>query len=101
MATILQVLYPSDKVTIQDEFGNHDARYLTLGNTNPASGNRFYVSLSGRDVGIDWQAGDRVMVELSLTAYKHQGQWHICHPSDALELIEISSIQDNNKEVVI
>ena len=95
MATILNIRSSSDIVTIQDEvFGNHDARYLTLGNTNPASRNRFYVSLSGRDVGIDWQAGDRVMVELSLTAYKHQGQWHICHPSDALELIEIGYLKD-------
>jgi hypothetical protein len=100
MATILQVLSSSDKVTVQDEvFGNHDERYLTLGNTNPASENRFYVSLSGQDAQRDWQAGDRIMVELGFLAYKHQGQWHISHPSDALKLIEISSM-DNNKEVI-
>ena len=97
MATILQVLSSSDKVTVQDEvFGDHDVRYLTLGNSNPASGNRYYVSLSGQDAQIDWQAGDRVMVELSLVAYKHQGQWHISHPSDALKLIEIGYLEDKS-----
>lgn len=97
MATILELLSSSDKVTIQDEvFGNHDERYLTLGNRNSASENRYYVSLTGQDAGIDWQAGDRIMVELSLTAYKHQGQWHISHPSDALDLIEISNLKDKS-----
>ena len=98
MANILQVLSVSDQVTVQDEvFGNHDERYLTLGNRNSASENRYYVSLSGQDAEIDWHAGDRVMVELSLVAYKHQGQWHISHPSDAMKLIEIGKLEDISK----
>jgi len=98
MANILQVLSSSDKITIQDEvFGNHDERYLTLGCCNPESGNQFYISLSGQDAGIDWQAGDRIMVDVSLLAYKHQGHWHVGHSSDALTLIEINTIQDNHK----
>jgi hypothetical protein len=96
MATIFRLLSVSDMVTIQDEFGNHDERYLTLGNSNPASGNRFYVCLSGQDAEIDWQVGDRIMVELSLTAYKHHGEWHISHPSDAITLVEIGKFEEKD-----
>lgn len=98
MATILQVLSSSDKVTVQDEvFGDHDVRYLTLGNSNPASGNRYYVSLSGQDAQIDWQAGDRVMVEFSLCAYKHGNQWHMVKCPDSIHFMEIGIVSNNSK----
>lgn len=96
MATILQLLSSSGKAAIQDDInGNHDVRYLTLGDTNPASGNRYYVSLTGPDAVIDWQVGDSVMVELGFFAYKNKGQWHVSHRSDAMNLIEINTIKEN------
>ena len=95
MVEILSVLSASDKVAVLDkEFGNHDVRYLTLGERNPASGNRYYVSLSGENADIEWQPGDRIMVELSLTAYKTHGKWHVCHFPDAINLIEIDTTKD-------
>jgi hypothetical protein len=98
MLNIYNVLSSSGRTTIQDDnYDYHDVRYLTLGDANPASGNRYYVSLSGQDAGIDWQAGDRVMVEISLVAYKHQGQWHIGHSSDSLKLIEIDKVDKKKK----
>ena len=95
MATIFQVLSTGAKTTIQDEaYENHDVRYLTLGDTNPASGNRYYVSLSGENTDIEWQPGDRIMVELSLTAYKTHGQWQTCHCPDSINFIEINTLKD-------
>ena len=95
MVTIFQVLSFGSKTTIQDEvYGNQDVCQLTLGDTNPASGNRYYVSLSGENADIEWQPGDRIMVELSLTAYKTHGQWHVCHFPDAINLIEIDTTKD-------
>jgi len=98
MATILQVMSVSGKTTVMDKvFENHDVRYLTLGNQNPASGNRYYVSLTGPDAEVDWQEGDSVMVELGFFAYKNKGQWHISHCSDAMNLIEIDSNVNNDE----
>lgn len=95
MVTILQVLSAGAKNTIQDEvYGNHDERQLTLGDTNPASDNRYHVSLSGKNADIEWQPGDRVMVELSLTAYKTQGQWHTSHCPESINFIEINTLKD-------
>ena len=93
MASIFNVLSVSDKVAVQDDYlGDHEARYLTLGDRNPASGNRYYVSLTGQDAQIDWQVGDRIMVELPFVAYKHQGQWHMSHRSDSLRFVEMDNI---------
>ena len=98
MATILELLSSSDKVTIQDEvFGNHDERYLTLGNRNSASEKRYYVSLSGQDAQIDWQAGDRIMVELRFVAYQQSGQWHMGNSSGSIDLIEVGRVTNNLK----
>ena len=95
MVTIFRVLSAGSKTTVQDEvYGNHDERQLTLGDTNPASGNRYYVSLSGKNADIEWQPGDRIMVELSLTAYKTQGQWHTSHCPDSINFIEIDTLKD-------
>lgn len=95
MVEILSVLSASNKVAVLDkEFGNHEVRYLTLGDINPASDNRYYVSLSGENADIEWQPGDRIMVELSLTAYKTQGQWHVCHCPDSINFIEINTLKD-------
>ena len=100
MTSILEVVSSSGKTTRQDDIlGNQEVRFLTLTDWGGQSDNRYYVSLSGENAQIDWQEGDRIMVELGFLAYKHQGQWHISHPSDALKLIEISSM-DNNKEVI-
>ena len=96
MVTIFRVLSAGAKNTIQDDvYGNHDERQLILGDTNPASGNRYYVSLTGPDAVIDWQVGDSVMVELGFFAYKNKGQWHVSHRSDAMNLIEINTIKEN------
>ena len=100
MTSILEVVSSSGKTTRKDDIlGNQEVRFLTLTDWGGQSDNRYYVSLSGENAQIDWQEGDRIMVELGFLAYKHQGQWHISHPSDALKLIEISSM-DNNKEVI-
>ena len=100
MATILSVLSASDKVTVPDEdIGNHDARYLTLGDRNPASGNRYYVSLTGQDAQIDWHVGDRIMVELAFVAYKQQGQWHMSHRSDSIKYVEMDNVKNNCKRI--
>ena len=95
METIFQVLSSGSKNTIQDEvYGNHDERQLTLGDKNPASENRYYVCLSGENADIEWQPGDRIMVELSLTAYKTQGKWHVSHCPDSINLIDINVLKD-------
>lgn len=102
MTSVLEVVSSSGKTPRQDDIlGNQEGCFLTLTDKGGQSDNRYYVSLSGQDAQIDWQEGDRIMVELSLVAYKHQGEWHISHPSDALKLIEISSIQDIIKDVKI
>lgn len=98
MATILKVLSVSGNTTILDNVCNHDVKYFTLGDQNPASGNRYYVCLSGKAADIDWQVGDCIMVELSLLAYKSQGQWQINHCGDSINLVEIGII--NNKKAV-
>ena len=92
MTAILQVLSASGKTTIKDEYGNHDVLYLTLGDKNPASGNRYYVCLSGKDVDIQWEKGDRIMVELSFLAFKQHGQWHTSHCSDSISFVEMDNI---------
>ena len=100
MATVLKVLSASGQATIQDDyFGDHEARYLTLGNRNPASGNRYYVSLTGQDAQRDWQVGDLIMVELSFIAFKHQGQWHMSHRSDSLSFVEMDNVNNNCKKI--
>ena len=98
MATIFKVLSSSVKGTIQDNiYGNCDERFLTLGNINPTSGNRYHFSLTGEGASIDWKEGDSIMVELKMCAYKTNGQWHINHHSDTLKFIEIANINENNK----
>ena len=95
MADIYIVKSVTEKQTLQDDIsGNQVVRYLTLGDKNPASGNRYYVCLSGKNADIEWQPGDRIMVELSLTAYKTQGQWHTSHCPDSINFIEINTLKD-------
>ncbi|MBO5630475.1 MAG: hypothetical protein J5965_15535 [Aeriscardovia sp.] len=98
MATILKVLSVSNKNSIQDRvLGNQGKLYLTLADKDERSDNRFYVSLSGKDAFMDWQLGDRIMVELNFIAYKNKGQWHNSYASDAIEIIEIGNINDNKR----
>ncbi len=100
MATVLKVLSASGQATIQDDlFGNQDVRYLTLGDKNPASGNRYHISITGKDAEIEWHEGDSIMVELSLCAYKTHEQWHMSHRSDSINFVEItnSNIIENGK----
>ena len=100
MVSIFQVLSSGAKNTIQDEvYGNHDVRYLTLGDKNPASGNRYYVCLTGQDAQIDWHVGDRIMVELAFVAYKQQGQWHMSHRSDSIKYVEMDNVKNNCKRI--
>lgn len=93
MATVLKVLSASGQATIQDDlFGNQDVRYLTLGDKNPASGNRYHVSITGKDAEIEWHKGDSIMVELSFCAYKTHEQWHMSHRSDSINFVEITNL---------
>ena len=93
MVEILSVLSASGKVAMLDEeFGNHDVRYLTLGERNPASGNRYYVCLTREDAEIAFEVGDKVMVELNMCAYKHSGRWHKCLRGDSMKLIEMENV---------
>ena len=95
MKTILQVLSVSDKVTIQDNlFKKHVIRYLKLGDKNPASENRYYVSLTGKDAENEWQSGDEILLEMNLLAIKTQGQWHMSHHSDEIKFIEVTNNND-------
>ena len=63
--------------------------YLTATDSGGSSENRYYVSVTGDAAKVDWQEGDRIMVELGLLAYNHGGQWHTSHSSDEMEFIEI------------
>lgn len=65
--------------------------YLTLGDINSLSGNRYHFRLSGKEAAIDWHEGDRLMLNLSLCAYKTQGQWCLNTCDDSLKLVEIKS----------
>lgn len=56
---------------------NQTVCYLTLGDMNSQSGNRYFVRLMGKGAEIDWQAGDRLMLNLSLSAYKTQGNGNL------------------------
>lgn len=80
MREILQVLKAK---------GNQDVRFLTLTDCSGNSENRYYVCLTGLDARIDWQEGDRIMLELGICAYYHREQWYPSHRSDAVKLIEI------------
>ena len=80
MREILQVLKAK---------GNQDVRFLTLTECSGNSENRYYVCLTGKDARVDWQEGDRIMLELGIYAYYNKGQWHPCHHSDVVKLIEI------------
>lgn len=94
MVEILSVLSSTRSTEMDEEFGNQEVVYLTLGHTSPASGNRFYVRISGDDAHVDWHEGDKVMVELSLCAYKHQGHWHMSHHGNSLRFVEVMINKD-------
>ena len=74
-----------------DGHGGMTICYLTLGYINSQSDNRYIISLSGQEAAIDWHEGDRLMLNLSLCAYKTQDQWHLNTCADSLKLIEIES----------
>jgi len=98
MATIFKVISASNDISIQDEImGCQDNRYLTLTETGEGSDNRYYVSLTGKAANVDWQEGDRIMVELNFIAYKNRGQWHSSHHSYAINLIEIENSHQKNE----
>ena len=65
--------------------------YLTLGDINSQSDNRYIIRLTGKKAAIDWHEGDRLMLNFSLCAYKTQGQWHLNNCDDSLKLVEIKS----------
>ena len=98
MVSILNVLSSSGKTTVYDEFGeNHDERYLTLINSNGDSDIRYYVSLSGKDAEIEWQEGDRLMVDLGFCAYKSHGQWHMSHNRESIKVVDVDfKIEDSD-----
>lgn len=98
MASILQVLSASGKTTVQDEYGNHDVRYLTLGDKKPVSGNRYYVSLSGKDADVELKEGDRIMLELCFCAYKINGRWHMSNNRNCIKFIEMGNCNDYEKK---
>ena len=93
MTKAFEVLAVSGKAA---DYGHQDRIYLTLSEPSGKSENRYYVSLTGKEANLDWQIGDCILVNLGLCAYKNMGQWYVCHHPGALELIEISTT-DNNK----
>ena len=98
MVSVFKVLSASGKATLDEEnLTKMFANYLTLGDKSPASGNRYYVRLTGDVAKVDWQEGDRIMAELSILAYNHHNQWHSCHHTDSIELIEIGNSNVNFK----
>lgn len=88
MSEIFQVL---------DTNRSKDVCFMTLTDCNYNSENRYYVSLVGNAARVDWKRGDRIMVDMSLCAYKNKGIWHGCHPSNTLKLIEIGNIDYGKK----
>jgi len=88
---ILRILASSDQQKSRDALrGVQAEQWLTLTDADPDSDNRYYIRLSGDAAETDWQAGDKLMVELSLYAYKHAGHWQMSSQHDSIELIEIS-----------
>jgi len=77
------------KAKFYDSQDSRTVCYLTLGDVNSQSDNRYYVRLIGKEAEIDWQKGDRLMLNLSLSAYKTQGQWQFNDSKDTINLIEI------------
>jgi hypothetical protein len=80
-------------------FRNQDVVYLTLGDLNSESQNRYFVSIKGLDAKSDWQEGDRILVKLSLLANRNNGQWKKSHCPDSIELIEIGIKNDNQLNI--
>ena len=70
--------------------GSQEARFLTLTDCSGNSENRYYVCLTGLDARVDWQEGDKLMLELRCPAYKHHNQWCVSHQADSVEFIECS-----------
>ena len=97
MRDILVVLSASGKTTKPGEKFEEEC-FLTLTDCYGDSANRYYVRLTGKPAEVDWQEGDRLMVDMHLHAYKHHGLWLPCHDSDAMKLIEIGQIKDDYEE---
>ena len=92
MAEIFVVKSSTEKQMLNDKlFGNQVVRYVTLTDKNPASENRYYVSLTGQNAEIEWHEGDKIMLELCFVAYKSNGHWYMGNSSDAIELVEFKS----------
>lgn len=90
MSTVLQILSSSGRAARQDGVSEYQGTvYLTATDSGGRSENRYYVSVTGEAAKVDWQEGDRIMVELGLLAYNHGGQWHTSHSSDEMEILEI------------
>lgn len=98
MTSILEIVSSSGKTTIQDDIlGNQEVCFITLTDKGGQSDNRYHVRLEGENAQIDWQAGDRVMVEFSLCAYKHGNQWHMAKCPDSIHFMEIGIVSNNSK----
>lgn len=91
MIVVLEVDSASGKTTVQGEFeGCMEVKFLTLKYPNSNSDVRFHVSVYGQDADVDWQEGDKLMLELRCPAYKHHNQWCVSHQADSVEFIECS-----------
>ena len=89
MLDFLEVETASGKTTVQDEFeGSMEVNFLTLKYPNANSDVRFHVSVYGQDADVDWQNGDKLMIELRCPAYKHHNQWHVSHQADSIRFLE-------------
>ena len=97
MRDILVVLSASEKTTKPNEKFENE-RFLTLTDCYGNSANRYYVRLTGKPAEVDWQEGDRIMVDMHLHAYKNHGLWLPCHDSNALKLIDIGQIIEDYEE---
>ena len=74
---------------LDGELGQQEVCYLTLADVNLQSENRYYVSLCGKEAGVEWREGDKLILNISLVAYKAIGQWHLNTFDDTLKLVDI------------
>ena len=94
MKMFMKVLAAKDNTCVQES--GKDVCYLTLGDKNPASGNRYYISINGEDALSDWKNADMVELEIVLHAYRIEGQWHQALNAHSVNLIEIGTMTNNN-----
>jgi len=72
--SVYRLIKASDVIKGED---GEPKRYLTLGNENDKSDERFHVSISGINANlIDWEKVSRINIELFCKSYLDDEGWH-------------------------